>query len=190
MASCYAWITRVPVARPASSRRPNASPVGHPLHFHSTSLSRQLTDSNRRSLHAEQLLHNRERDGRAACPRPSPCPSPCCDPSPSGSSSLSPANQERCPFRSPFPQLQVQKQTRHKKKNKHEKIKKSFERHRQIVFVLFSPHSIFSRSFSLQPSQLFSFFLFNFSRAPSTNILALDCTSPPSPLQSSSRATK
>lgn len=118
MASCYAWITRVPVARPASSHRPNASPVGHPLHFHSTSLSRQLTDSNRRSLHAEQLLHNRERDGRAACPRPSPCPSPCCDPSPSGSSSLSPANQERCPFRSPFPQLQVEKQTRHKKKKK------------------------------------------------------------------------
>lgn len=70
--SCYAWITRVPVARTTSCHRSSASPVGHPLHFHSTSLSRQLTDSNRRSLRAEQLLHNRERAGRAPCPTPSP----------------------------------------------------------------------------------------------------------------------
>lgn len=70
--SCYAWITRVPVAKPTSCHRSNASPVGHPLHFHSTSLSRQLTDSNRRSLHAEQLLHNRERDGRHPVLAPHP----------------------------------------------------------------------------------------------------------------------
>lgn len=71
------------------------------------------------------------------------------------SSSLSPAIQERFPFHSPFPLLQVQEQTRHTKKE----IKKSFERHRQIVLVLFSPHSMFflAHSLSLLLSYLFFF---------------------------------
>lgn len=101
--SGYAWIN------PVESRvaRPNASPV-----WASAALSLDepwpATDRPKPLLSARRAVCDTE-TGETPGPRPSPSPTPCPSPtpsrsfssvpSPSGSFSLSPPNQERCPFR-------------------------------------------------------------------------------------------